>query len=319
MLVVLAALAIANEPGSWQEAESAHLRNIRQVTFDFVRAGEGYFSPDGKTIIFQAEEKDTGNPFYQIFTMDLATRQVPRVSPGVGKTTCSFFRPDGKKIIFASSHLDPDAKKHYAEEYQAARGRPKTGQHRRYSWDFDPYMDIFEANPDGTGLKRSDRRQRATTPRAVIRPTASRSSSAPTAAMRRPRAVHHGRRRQERPPADARARLLQRRSVLLARRQTGHLPQRSQGRRTICSCTSSTATAPARRRLDRRPELGALGAVLVQGRQAHHLHRAPTTAIAGAAELRSLLDGHRNGQESADHATLRVPTCCRSSARTTRS
>ena len=85
---------------------------------DFVRAGEGYFSPDGKTIIFQAEEKDTGNPFYQIFIMDLATGKYRRVSPGVGKTTCCYFSPDGKKIIFASSHLDPDAKKHYAEEYE---------------------------------------------------------------------------------------------------------------------------------------------------------------------------------------------------------
>ena len=46
------------------------------VTSGFVRAGEGYFSPDGKQIIFQAEEKDTGNPFYQIFTMDLATGRV---------------------------------------------------------------------------------------------------------------------------------------------------------------------------------------------------------------------------------------------------
>ena len=69
----------------WEKAESAHLKNITQVTKDFVRAGEGYFSPDGKTIIFQAEEKDGGNPFYQIFTMDLATGATRRVSTGVGK------------------------------------------------------------------------------------------------------------------------------------------------------------------------------------------------------------------------------------------
>ena len=50
--------------------------------------------------------------------MDLETGKFRRVSPGVGKTTCGYFRPDGKKIIFASSHLDPDAKKHYADEYK---------------------------------------------------------------------------------------------------------------------------------------------------------------------------------------------------------
>jgi TolB protein len=154
MLALLAGLVLAAEPTAWEKAESAHLRNIRQVTHDFVRAGEGYFSPDGKTIIFQAEEKDSGNPFYQIFTQDLATGRVHRVSPGVGKTTCSFFAPDGKKIIFASTHLDPDARKHYAEEYARREDDRKSGKRRRYLWDFDPFMDVFEANPDGTGLRR---------------------------------------------------------------------------------------------------------------------------------------------------------------------
>src|SRR5207244_3260336 len=119
----------------------------------FVRAGEGYFSPDGSRIIFQAEEKGS-NPFYQEFVMELEGRTVRRVSPGVGKTTCGFFSPDGKKIIFASSHLDPDAKKHYAAEYQQREEEKRTGKRRRYQWDFDPYMDIYEANLDGTGLRR---------------------------------------------------------------------------------------------------------------------------------------------------------------------
>src|SRR5438477_7844068 len=138
----------------WQEQEAVHLKKIRQLTRDFVRAGEGYFSPDQKQIIFQAEEKGPGNPFYQIFTMDLETGKFRRVSPGVGKTTCSFFRPDGKKIIFASTHLDPDAKKHYQEEYDRREEERKTGKHSRYRWDFDPFMSIFEADPDGGNLKR---------------------------------------------------------------------------------------------------------------------------------------------------------------------
>src|SRR5438477_2360783 len=153
MLFLLAGLFVADAT-SWEKLEAEHLKNIRQVTTDFVRAGEGYFSPDGKQIIFQAEERSTGNPFYQIFVMDLATGQYRRVSPGVGRTTCSYFRPDGKKIIFASSHLDPDAKKHYAAEYQQREEDRRTGKRRRYKWDFDSYMDIFEANPDGTSLKR---------------------------------------------------------------------------------------------------------------------------------------------------------------------
>src|SRR5271156_1770659 len=117
MLITVLFLCVGWQPAQdWQKEESRHLTNIRQVTADFVRAGEGYFSPDGKTIIFQAEEKGSGNPFYQIFTLDLATGKFRRVSNGGGKTTCSYFSPDGKKIIYASTHLDPDAKKHYAVE-----------------------------------------------------------------------------------------------------------------------------------------------------------------------------------------------------------
>src|SRR2546423_12958573 len=119
MLPLLACLALAADPATeWEKSEAAHLTHVKQLTKDFVRAGEGYFSPDGKTIIFQAEEKETGNPFYQIFTMNLETGKLTRVSPGVGKTTCPYFSPDGKKIIFASSHLDPEAKKWQAAEHR---------------------------------------------------------------------------------------------------------------------------------------------------------------------------------------------------------
>ncbi|HYV35099.1 MAG TPA: biopolymer transporter Tol [Gemmataceae bacterium] len=153
MLLSVLLLALQPDP-DWQKQESQYLTNIRQVTTNFARAGEGYFSPDGKTIIYQAEEKSTGNPFYQIFTQDLASGRVTRVSPGVGKTTCAFFHPDGKKIIFASSHLDPDAKKHYAEELKLRDEEKKNKTRRKYVWDFDPFMEIFEANLDGSGLKR---------------------------------------------------------------------------------------------------------------------------------------------------------------------
>jgi Tol biopolymer transport system component len=138
----------------WRTLEDAHLRNIRQVSQGFVRAGEAYFAPDQKRIIFQAEEKDTGNPFYQIFVMDLGSGAFRRVSPGTGRTTCSFFSPDGRKIIFASSHLDPEAQKHQREEYVRRQDDQRAGRHRNYQWDFDPFLDIFEADPDGSHLRR---------------------------------------------------------------------------------------------------------------------------------------------------------------------
>src|SRR6516164_1104032 len=153
MWCLAAFLAFAQPSGAdWQEQEAPYLKNIRQVTRSFVRAGEGYFSPDGKKIIFQAEEKGE-NPFYQMFVMDLASGMHRRVSPGVGKTTCGFFHPSGKKIIWASSHLDPDAKKHYEAEWKLRDEEKKSKKRRRYVWDFDPYMDIFESDLHGGNLR----------------------------------------------------------------------------------------------------------------------------------------------------------------------
>src|SRR5262245_4943014 len=132
MYTWLALLALGPVPADeWQKKEAVYLKNVRQVTTTFARAGEGYFAPDGRKIIFQAEEKDTGNPFYQIFVMDLGTKAFRRVSPGVGKTTCAYFAPNGRKIIFASSHRDPEARKHYAAEYKQRDEEKRTKKRRR--------------------------------------------------------------------------------------------------------------------------------------------------------------------------------------------
>lgn len=152
-LLLSLALAPAADPDDWKAAETANLKNIKQLTSDYVRAGEGYFSPDGTKIIFQAEEKDSGNPFYQMFVMDLKTGKATRVSPGNGRTTCGYFHPEGKRIIFASSHEDPDTKKIQEAEIKQRIEDKKNGTRRRYSWDFDPHMKIYEANLDGTGIK----------------------------------------------------------------------------------------------------------------------------------------------------------------------
>ena len=124
--------------------EAKFLKNIDQLTtssMNLGKAGEAYFSPDGKKIIFQATP--AGQTEYQIYVMDLATRTPKMVSTGKGACTCAFFRPDGKKIIFSSSHLDPTL------------GQPKPPKDAKgYAWDFNEHMDIFEADPDGANLVR---------------------------------------------------------------------------------------------------------------------------------------------------------------------
>ena len=124
--------------------EGRLIENPRQVTFEGRRAGEGYFNGDGTQLVFQSEREE-GNPFYQIYLMDLETGDTRRVSTGVGKTTCAWIHPTGERVLFASSHLDPEAlKKQKAELDKRAEGKG-----RRYSWSFDAYYDIFEVPAEG--------------------------------------------------------------------------------------------------------------------------------------------------------------------------
>jgi Tol biopolymer transport system component len=72
------------------------------------------------------------------------------LSTGRGRTTCAYFSADGTKILFASSHTDPDIE----QTELKARQEAAAGGRRRYMWDFDPNMEIYIINVDGTGLKR---------------------------------------------------------------------------------------------------------------------------------------------------------------------
>jgi TolB protein len=144
--ICFASLHAADETAAAEEAKS--LGNIRQVTRGFTRAGEGYFSPDGKQIVYQAYP--LGYPFYQIYTQPLDKFEPRRISPGRGRTTCAFFSPDGKNILFASAHTDPDPEK----TEKAARDEAAKGGRPKYQWDFDPNMEIYVIGADGLGMKR---------------------------------------------------------------------------------------------------------------------------------------------------------------------
>jgi len=116
--------------------ERDFLTRIRRLTIEGRRAGEGYWSPDGKRLVFQSE-REPGNPFYQIYTLDLGTADVKRISPGMGKTTCAFFRPGSDEILFSSTHHDPKSKQYQDEELafadrqvDAAQGGEVLERHR---------------------------------------------------------------------------------------------------------------------------------------------------------------------------------------------
>ncbi|MDE0313521.1 MAG: M28 family peptidase [Candidatus Poribacteria bacterium] len=139
--------ATGDETETESTGEARFLSNIRQLTYDGKRAGEGYFSEDGNALIFQSE-REPDNPFYQIYLLNLLTGDTHRVSPGVGKTTCAFFRPGTDQVLYASTHHDVFAEAKQKEELKFRA----SGKERRYSWDYDEAMDIFSANRDGSNL-----------------------------------------------------------------------------------------------------------------------------------------------------------------------
>ncbi len=89
LLVFFSSVSLCAQDGALALMESDFLTRIQRLTYDGLRAGEGYFSPDGSKLVFQSE-RDPENPFYQIFELDLESGETRRISPGYGKTTCAF-------------------------------------------------------------------------------------------------------------------------------------------------------------------------------------------------------------------------------------
>jgi Tol biopolymer transport system component len=148
----LAAMLLLGSLSSAEESaytEKDFLSRPRKVTLEGRRAGEGYFSPDGRQMVFQSE-REPGNPFYQIYQLDLTTGETKRLSPGKGKTTCAFFQGHTGNVLFGSTHHDPRS-----EELQKAElDLRAAGKERRYSWDYDAEMDLYAFQAATGELKR---------------------------------------------------------------------------------------------------------------------------------------------------------------------
>jgi TolB protein len=99
-----------------------------------------YWSPDGTRLIFQSTRGELKCD--QIFVMNADGSNQQMVSTGKGRTTCGYFLPDGKHILYASTHLASDA------------CPPPVDRSKGYMWAVYPSYDIFEANIDGSSLKR---------------------------------------------------------------------------------------------------------------------------------------------------------------------
>lgn len=151
-LVVVGTSAFAQGPrpkAKFIDQPNQVIGEARQLTFQGPRSGEGYFSADGRQMIFQGE-REPGNPFYQIYVMDLGSGESRRISTGKGKTTCGWIHPAGKKALWSSTHLDPKFSDKVKSEYEERKQPVKS----RYSWSYDEHFDIFESDLRGGSLKR---------------------------------------------------------------------------------------------------------------------------------------------------------------------
>ena len=148
LAAVLAIACAVAWPIAASAADEPLITNARQLVFEGKRSGEGYFSRDGRLMIFQSE-REPANPFYQMYVLDLETGDTVRVSPGTGKTTCGWIHPDGQRVLFASTHDDPQAKAKQDDEL----AKRASGTASRYEWSFDEHYDIYEADLEGRVLR----------------------------------------------------------------------------------------------------------------------------------------------------------------------
>ncbi len=123
--------------------------DLQQLTFSGKRSGEGYFSRDDNKLVYQSENV-AGNPFYQIYILDLRTGQTQLVSNEIGKTTCAWIHPNNVDILYSSTHLDPFSIKKQKNELK--KRIQNTG--KKYSWDYDKNYDLFLKNIETNNLKR---------------------------------------------------------------------------------------------------------------------------------------------------------------------
>lgn len=182
--LILFALTVTVTPVSgqqWRTAEEGILANHVQLTSSdqFRKAGECYFSPDGKQIIFQAIERladpEREESFYQMYVADLTFEEgrvtgitnVVRLSPPGSSNTCGWFHPTEPGVVVFGSTVVPPS------------NPDKTGYQRdssRYAWQFPQEMDIVRcelARADGTAetLERIVADPNAYLAECVIRPS----------------------------------------------------------------------------------------------------------------------------------------------------
>lgn len=136
-----------------EKAESPYLANVKQVTTGFA-AGEGLlFRPTARRSFTRPKRRRPAILSTRSSRRTWRKRPLPR-QPWNWQDDLRVFSPRRQQDQRWPSHLDPGAAAQYEPELKQRADDQAKGVRRRYKWDFDDHMDIFEADPDGTNLKR---------------------------------------------------------------------------------------------------------------------------------------------------------------------
>jgi TolB protein len=133
----------------WVTLESDYLSNYVQLTSEtmFIKAGESYFSPDGRMVIFQAipnpPEGEVAGAHYSMYVATVKRDeagnivgfgQAGLVSDEGSSNTCGWFHPtDPMKILFGTTVTAPSGENVAGFQRETSK----------YSWQFPVEMDIM--------------------------------------------------------------------------------------------------------------------------------------------------------------------------------
>ena len=127
LVLVCGLFAVGNVLRAEDSPESKFLSNTRQLTSGFVKAGEGYFSPDGKQIVYRSYHPKTDAEIarykdrlannlieptvFEVWVMNADGSNKRQVTKLGAASFAPFFTPDGKRIIFCTNYFASDPRK----------------------------------------------------------------------------------------------------------------------------------------------------------------------------------------------------------------
>ena len=248
MFSLLLSISLAADPAAneWEKAESAHLKNIKQLTFDFVRRRRLFLARRQEDHLPGRGKGHRQSVLPDLHPWTWRRAAIAASAPASARRPAASSAPTARRSSSPAATSIPTPKSTRPRSTSSARRTRKSGVRRRYSWDFDPHMEIFEANPDGSDLKRLTERQglrrrgqllaRRQADRLLLEPA---TDNLELYIM----------------DADGKnvRQLTKHRAATTAARSSRRTARRSSSaaiarRRTICNSTSSTPTAPASRR-----------------------------------------------------------------------